>query len=141
MSEASPLIATLDASKIDPRYVVVISFHADTIAECERRRPDLKTQWLTDFKQQEDGAWKPSRETVADMLQQSRADALGSKANPQVVDREFLRGLCAADHCEFGVWTVDDPAIARFYIEHGAWSITTNRPAWLREQLQNGQAD
>jgi glycerophosphoryl diester phosphodiesterase len=37
--------------------------------------------------------------------------------------------------CEFGVWTVDDPDLARFYVKHGAWSITTNRPGWLREQL------
>jgi hypothetical protein len=33
------------------------------------------------------------------------------------------------------VWTVDDPALAQFYIDNGAWSVTTNRPAWLREQL------
>ena len=35
----------------------------------------------------------------------------------------------------WGVWTVDDPATARYYRDLGAWSITTNRPGWLRERL------
>jgi glycerophosphoryl diester phosphodiesterase len=34
------------------------------------------------------------------------------------------------------VWTVDDVAIAKHWIELGVQSITTNRPGWLREQLK-----
>jgi hypothetical protein len=30
---------------------------------------------------------------------------------------------------------VDDPKVANFYKDLGAWSITTNRPGWLREKL------
>jgi glycerophosphoryl diester phosphodiesterase len=52
-----------------------------------------------------------------------------------VLDQAFLRRLSAANRGAFGVWTVDDPEIAQFYIDNGAWSVTTNRPAWLREQL------
>jgi hypothetical protein len=33
------------------------------------------------------------------------------------------------------VWTVDDPKVAKFYADLGAWAITTNRPGWLRKQL------
>jgi glycerophosphoryl diester phosphodiesterase len=125
----------IDASGLKNEQVVVISFDADAIAECERRRPGLRTQWLTDYKQQEDGAWRPTEDTIAMNLRRSGADALGSKANPAVLNQAFLNNLCAAEMCEFGVWTVDDPDLARFYIERGTWSITTNRPAWLREQL------
>ncbi len=134
------LMEALDASSLANDQIVVISFDADAIAECERRRPGLRTQWLTDYKQQEDGVWRPTEETVTAMLLRSGADALGSKANPEVLDQSFLKNLCAAQRCEFGVWTVDDPKIAQFYIDHGAWSITTNRPGWLREQLGMSQA-
>lgn len=34
------------------------------------------------------------------------------------------------------VWTVDDAEIARSLVEAGVDGITTNRPGWLREQLQ-----
>jgi glycerophosphoryl diester phosphodiesterase len=130
-----PLMAALDASGLNNAQIVVISFDADAIAECERLRPGLRTQWLTDYKQQDDGLWRPTEDTIAMNLRRSGADALGSKANPAVLNQNFLNNLCAADMSEFGVWTVDDPDLARFYMDHGAWSITTNRPAWLREQL------
>lgn len=129
------VIEAIDASDLKLEQVVVISFDADAIAECERRRPGLRTQWLTDYKQGEDGAWQPTEDTIAMNLRRSGADALGSKANPAVLNQTFLNNLCAAEMCAFSVWTVDDPELARFYIERGAWSITTNRPAWLREQL------
>jgi glycerophosphoryl diester phosphodiesterase len=130
-----PLMEALNASTLKNEQLVVISFDADVIAECERRRPGLRTQWLTDYKQQDDGQWRPTEETISATMLRSGADALGSKANPQVLDQALLHRLCEAKVCEFGVWTVDDPEVARYYIEHGAWSVTTNRPAWLREQL------
>jgi glycerophosphoryl diester phosphodiesterase len=132
------LLDAIDASKLKQEQIVVISFDAEAIAECERRRPALKTQWLTDYKKEENGLWRPTEETVAAMLLASGADALGSKANPEVLDESFLRNLNAAQRREFGVWTVDDPELAKFYIDQGAWSVTTNRPAWLREQLAAG---
>lgn len=131
----APMMKAIDASGLKNEQIVVISFDADAIAACERLRPEIRTQWLTDYKQQENGAWQPSEETVTATLLRTGADALGSKANPEVLDRSFLRHLIAANHGAFGVWTVDDPALAQFYIDNGAWSVTTNRPAWLREQL------
>ncbi len=130
-----PLMEALNASSLKNEQLVIISFDADVIAECERRRPGLRTQWLTDYKQQDDGEWRPTEETISATMRRTRADALGSKAELQVLDQALLERLCAAKVCEFGVWTVDDPQVARYYIERGAWSVTTNRPRWLREQL------
>jgi glycerophosphoryl diester phosphodiesterase len=33
------------------------------------------------------------------------------------------------------VWTVDDLAVARRWIDLGVASVTTNRPGWLRAGL------
>ena len=131
----APMMEALNASSLKNEQLVVICFDADVIAECERLRPGLRTQWLTDYKQQDDGQWRPTEETISATMRRAGADAFGSKANPQVFDQALLERLCAAKVCEFGVWTVDDPEVARYYIEHGAWSVTTNRPGWLREQL------
>ena len=36
---------------------------------------------------------------------------------------------------ELHIWTVDEPEVAKRYIDWGAKSITTNRSHWLKEQL------
>ncbi|TFH00984.1 MAG: glycerophosphodiester phosphodiesterase, partial [Calditrichales bacterium] len=33
------------------------------------------------------------------------------------------------------IWTVDNPPDAAYFIETGVCALTTNRPDWLREQL------
>jgi glycerophosphoryl diester phosphodiesterase len=52
------------------------------------------------------------------------------------VDAEFLEDLCDEGHCEFHVWTIDDPKVARYYQKLKPWGITTNRPGFIREQLK-----
>ena len=37
---------------------------------------------------------------------------------------------------ELHVWTVDKPATARRMKKLGVDSITTNRPGWLRKQIE-----
>jgi glycerophosphoryl diester phosphodiesterase len=82
------------------------------------------------------GQWKPGRETVERTLKRIKADGLGSQANVKHVDADFLDELCDEGLCEFHVWTIDDPSVARFYQKLGAFGITTNRPGWLREKLE-----
>jgi glycerophosphoryl diester phosphodiesterase len=134
----APLVEAIEASHLDRDNTVVISFQADTIAECERRMPDVKTYWLTGYKQPEkDGPWKPTREEVIASLDESHADGLGTQAERKVVDKAFLDALCDAGHCDFSVWTIDDVKTARFYKKLDAEAITTNRPGWLRAKLES----
>ena len=136
----APMIDALKKSSLNLEQIVVISFNEKTVAEVEKQWPELRTQWLVRYEQDEkSGQWKPARETVEATLKQLGADALGSQAEPKQVDEKFLKALCDAGQCEFGVWTVDEPRIARYYQKLGAWSITTNRPGWLRRQLQAKQ--
>jgi glycerophosphoryl diester phosphodiesterase len=60
---------------------------------------------------------------------------LDAEAVPEYVNEGFIKRLNDLGCHEFSVWTVDDPKIAKYYAELGAWSITTNRPGWLRERL------
>ena len=63
------------------------------------------------------------------------ADGFGSESKPAHFDATFVSRLRAAGIHEYHVWTVDDPAVARFYKRLGAWGITTNRPRKLRSEL------
>jgi glycerophosphoryl diester phosphodiesterase len=132
-----PMVKLIEASKLSPEQIVIISFHETAVAECKRHLPHIKAHWLCRYEEQEGGGWKPGVEDVAAGLKRSRADALGSQANLQHFDAAFIHRLHEMGCREFGVWTVDDPKVAEYYAKLGAWSITTNRPGWLREQLKH----
>lgn len=130
-----PMLEGLDASSLKPEQTIVIAFDAETIAEVERLRPELKTYWLVRYKQDDAGRWGPTAEEVISTLKRIKTDGLDTQAELKVVDQSFVDKLRAAGPFDFQVWTVDDPKVARFYKDLGATGITTNRPGWLRRQL------
>jgi hypothetical protein len=67
-------------------------------------------------------------------LAQIGADGLDTNGNRAVVDATFVHALRARG-LEFHVWTIDDVGDARYFQRLGADSITTNRPALLRDEL------
>ena len=134
----APILKELSESGIPEEQILIICFNEKVIAECERLAPQLKTHWLTGYKKQKDGTWSPSVEEVITKLKASRADGFGTQAVTEHVDAKFLAKLADEGYEEFHVWTVDDAEVAKHYQKLGAWGITTNRPAWLRSQLDIG---
>jgi glycerophosphoryl diester phosphodiesterase len=130
-----PAVKVLEESSLAKDQIVIISFNAEVIAACKQKMPEIKCHLLTDYKQQDDGTWKPSVDEVIASLRRARADGLGSEARPEVVNRQFIDRLRAAGFGEFHVWTVNDAATARFYQQLGAWAITTDCPGKLRAEL------
>lgn len=136
-----PMLKILDEIQFPVEQTVVICFKEETIAECEKQRPQLKTYWLVRYEQdKETSEWKPTADEVETRLEKSHADGLGAQGETKVVDREFLKELCDEGFCSFSVWTIDMPRVARYYQGLGAEAITTNRPGWLREQLNKPAA-
>ena len=131
-----PMAEVIERSKLSPEQMVIISFHADAIAESKKRLPQLKAYWLCGFKDKEDGTPPPTADEVIATLKRCRADGLDAQAVPENFNEAFIERLRDAGYGEFHVWTVNDPAIARFYRDLGVASITTDRPGWLREQLE-----
>jgi len=130
-----PLEKALKASNLSPEQIVIISFDAAAIEACEKRMPHLRSHWLAGYKEQEDGSWKPTASEVTQTVNRIGADGLGSHANLEFFDKDFLKKYRATGVDEFHVWTVNKPTVAKHYQQLGAWSITTDRPGWLRKQL------
>jgi glycerophosphoryl diester phosphodiesterase len=131
-----PLAKVIAKSSISPGQIVFISFHDDAIAACKKQMPHIKAMWLCGFpKDQKDGKKRPTADEVAATLKRIKADSLGAEAATEYFNAEFIKRLDELGCREFGVWTVDDPKVAQLYAKLGAWSITTNRPGWLREKM------
>ena len=132
----APMALILKESNLKPEQILVIAFDEESISESKRLLPDIKTHWLTKYDPgNKIGLWSPSARTIADTIKRTRADGLGSQACRTVLDEEFIGELNAKGVNEFHVWTVDDPADARFYQNLGAYGINTNRPAFIRSKL------
>lgn len=129
------LKASIDASGISASQLRIISFKAPVIAEAKKLMPAIKAYWLTGFKKEEGHPHKtPTLETILKTLQETRADGLDVNADLDVIDDAFVSAIRAKGH-ELHFWTVDQPDVAKRLIDLGADSITTNRPAYLREAI------
>lgn len=133
----APLKEALAKTGLKDDQILIICFNEKTVAECKKALPNLKCHWLTGYKQNEKtGEWTPTLAEVVATLERSQADGLGTQGEMKHVDAEFIEDLCDEGHCEFHVWTIDKPKVARFYQQLKPWGITTNRPAFIREQLK-----
>lgn len=117
-----------------PERLVIIAFDANVVAACKKSMPGVKALWLTSFKENEQtGLMEPSIDTILATLARTNADGLDCKASPHI-DASFVQRLRTARY-EFHVWTVDDNQVAAKFQKLGVDSITTNRPAYIRQSL------
>ena len=126
----------VDACKLNiAEQVVIISFNNDVVIGCRHVLPELKVNWLTGFKlNEETHTWSPTINGVMTSLKETRATGLGCMAEPTMVTPALVTQLRAAK-LEFHCWTVDDVDLANYLCGLGIDSITTNRPGWLRAGL------
>jgi len=118
----------LQAAGLPPELTPVICFQAPVIAAVKELRPDLPAYLLSDLKKN-----KTAEQLIA-AARQVHADGLDLKAGPELT-AEFAQAVREAG-LRLDVWTVNDPALARRMVSIGVQGITTDRPAWLREQLE-----
>jgi glycerophosphoryl diester phosphodiesterase len=117
--------------------VVVISFKADTLAEVKKQLPELKTYYLSDFKQdKQTKQWSPDAEEILATAKRIKAGGV-NLSDKAPFDAALVKAARAAGMAVYA-WTVDDPAAARRLIDLGVDGITTNRAQWLRRQVEGG---
>jgi glycerophosphoryl diester phosphodiesterase len=122
----------LKASGLKPVQTPVISFNADVVAAVKKARPDLKAYWIVTLSPKK--ARPRTAEELINRAKEINADGLDLSADAKVLTKEFGAKVKAAGLALY-VWTVNDMELAKQMIAAGADSITTDRPAWLREQL------
>jgi glycerophosphoryl diester phosphodiesterase len=128
-----------ELERLKPRGIklLIISFDDKTVQACKREIPNARVHWLTGYKQNtETGVWSPGEAEVAERLRNSHADGLGTQGSREVVTADFLARLRLAGMKEFHVWTIDKPDDAKYFQSLGAVGITTNRPLFIREALE-----
>ena len=133
--EVVPAVAAaIERAGKAPGQLVIISFNAETVAESKRRLPGIQALYLSSFRQDSTTrAWSPTVNELIATAHRIGADGLDLSVNGPV-DEAFIERVKAA-RLQMHVWTVDDPAVALRMARAGVDGITTNRAAWMREEL------
>lgn len=123
------------ASGASPDRIRMLSFSAALITELKKQLPYWHCCWLCDYRHTLlSNMWTPSQDEVLATLDRIAADGLAS-ANKAILDSTMVEWLKGSGR-ELHVWTVDNLPAARHLCDLGVTSIMTNRPGWLRQQLE-----
>ncbi|MBN1132250.1 MAG: hypothetical protein JXR52_09480 [Bacteroidales bacterium] len=101
-----------------------ICFDLETIIETKKYFPSVPCYYLASFRQ--------DIRRYFDVIVQSNLDGLNLRY--KIISRN-LTEKCRAAGLDVWCWTVNDPVTAARLIETGVTHITTDRPAWLKNQL------
>jgi glycerophosphoryl diester phosphodiesterase len=135
--EILPLLRQLLVESGKMSQVVIIGFDLETVAE-SKKLIDVPTYWLQGAeKVKETKQWIPHNPNLVQEAKGKGLDGLDVDYNG--VTKAFARAVKASG-LKFYVWTVDDPQEASRLVNLGVDGITTNRPDWLRDQLNNGRS-
>jgi glycerophosphoryl diester phosphodiesterase len=138
-SRGSQVIAALQkgiaGSSLDPRQIVLICLDFPTIVMVKHAISLCPAHWVVQAERDSladgDHRWPHG---LPEAAKSAKLDGLDLEAI-WPIDTTIIRDLKSAGF-QLAVWTVDDPAMARWWIDLGIHSITTNRPGWLRSQLR-----
>lgn len=132
--EILPLLRELIIESGKMSQIVIIGFDLETVA-MSKVLIDVPTYWLkgTD-KDKETEQWIPHDPKLVQMAEDKGLDGLD--VHYAGITEEFVRAVKASRQ-KLYVWTVDDPDEAMRLVKLGVDGITTNRPEWLRQQLNS----
>jgi glycerophosphoryl diester phosphodiesterase len=129
------LYREVEQSNLSDDQIIIISFNSEVIRQVKTHRPVHQAYWLSGFREDEYGNISPDLDMILETLAHTGAD--GFSSNHRLVTREIIEGVMEAGY-EYHVWTVNDAIIAQKFREYGARSITTDRPGYIRENLEAG---
>jgi glycerophosphoryl diester phosphodiesterase len=116
--------------------IVLIDFKLDNLLAAKEYLSDIRKLWLVGATRADPVTQAPIYEGLPEIINQvieAGLDGLdlhhGWPVDAITMDSLHSRGLTIA------IWTVDETPIAQRWIEAGVDAITTNRPAYLRQQL------
>lgn len=125
-SEVLPHLKRVVDNSGKKEQIVFISFGWDTILDTKKAFPDNKCYWLSSSK----GALKNK------MAEAAEKGLEGVNLNYKIIDEEVMQ-MASENNLEVLTWTVDDPEEAKRLTELGVIGLTTNRPGWLKKQMED----
>lgn len=123
--ETAPYLKKVIHQHAKRSRVTVIGFDLETVSRFKEIAPSIPVYWLL-------WSGEPYDPKLIDIALERRLDGLNVNSNR--LDKAFADAV-KAKGLKLYVWTVDDPNEARRLMGLGVDGLTTNRAAWMKEQL------
>jgi glycerophosphoryl diester phosphodiesterase len=134
------LVEAIQQSGHSPDAFAVISYDLAVVEGVKQLLPEVATCLVARFEHDVVcDRWSPTVEELMATANSARLDGLDIQAR-SYVDEAFVRKVRDAGLDTY-TWTVDDIAEAQRLIAAGVCGIATNRPAWLRQQVDENSRD
>lgn len=104
--------------------IIFIAFDYDTMVKTHEAFPANKCYWLSSS--------KPNEKKLEEV---SQSGLTGINIRYSAIDEELVKAANLLN-LEVLCWTIDDPVEAKRLTELGVKGLTTNRPKWLKEEMQ-----
>ena len=131
-----PLQKQLKDCPLSRSQLVIICFQEATLRKARPLFPDLQIYWLVGWPKDKAGQPPVAKPRVEDLIATAKEAGFNglNLESSFPIDKAFVEKVTAAG-LKLYTWTVDDSKVATALTAAGVAGITTNRPAWLREQL------
>ncbi|MCC9644935.1 glycerophosphodiester phosphodiesterase [Rhodopirellula sp. JC740] len=129
----------LAKSSLKPEQITIICFNEEVVRQAREMMP-YDANWLTSYKKQLTGGYRPSQKSVIESLKSTNASGFGTQVKPELLSSFMTQDFCDAireSGCGMHGWTINDPDVAKQLVDRGFLSITTDRPKLIRESLSN----
>lgn len=121
-----------------PAQTAIIGFSSKTMAAVKKELPGLQVYWIVDIRPNpKTGTESPSTAELIQTAKTAGVDGLDLSAH-EIIDRAYAKAILDAG-LKLAVWTVNDSVLAQRMIDAGVQGVTTDRPGWMRMQLQNSK--
>ncbi len=134
LSSIEPLKDLLNKTSLLMSQVVLMEFDMETVISMKKSFPDAEVLWLNDFPLLS-FPWQRKRalNQILNTTLEFGLDGINLQ-NISQLNARFIRS-CHKHNLSCYCWTVDDPDRASCLIKKGIDGLASNRPGWMREQL------
>ena len=129
-----PLVALIQNSDLQAAQIELIAYNRILLKELKKLLPEIKMLWILDL-----DFYLPAwilfinKRRIIRTVIESNLDGVDVWSG-KVLDKRFVK-LFKEHNLEVYCWTVNDLKMAERLIEMGIDGLTTDRPAWLKNQL------
>ena len=123
------LLRDIDEQELSIDQITVITFFPEVIREIKRRDANIKCNLLIAFDYKDIAV-----DEIIDLAAKIDANGLGAQ-NHKRLNGQFIQSLKNTGK-SVHVWTVNSRKEAEEYLKNGIDSITTNKPLYLRNHLE-----